>query len=249
MFEELRHWLFPPRVDLSCVDPRFLRRTYTNVEWSRQDLQHFVPVGCRFESCKFEDAEMSDTCFGGGMEDTVYVNCSFDRSLITAVAAGRARFESCSFREVTFYEFFANRVEFVNCVFSGRLIKGVISGTRPAQFRRWWESSRNQIEKNDFSGLKFGDFDFSGGVDLKQQILPQSAEFMVLWNGKQAIRRARARVTMWTEDETKRLALIILDGLALDVSGGQLHLLFRVYPRGQLAAASARLAQEFEAGA
>jgi hypothetical protein len=100
MFEELRHWLFLPRVDLSCVDPRFLRQTYTNVAWSRQDLQHFVPVGCRFQSCKFEDADMLDTCFGGGLEDTAYVNCSFDRSAITAVAAGRAGFENCSFLDL-----------------------------------------------------------------------------------------------------------------------------------------------------
>jgi hypothetical protein len=100
MFGRLRRWLSPPRVDLSCVDPRFLRRKYTGVAWSLAELQHFCPVGCYFESCRFEDADMLDACFGGGMEDTVYLNCSFDRSTIEAVAPGNARFVSCSFRNI-----------------------------------------------------------------------------------------------------------------------------------------------------
>ena len=61
--------------------------------------------------------------------------------------------------------------------------------------------------------------------------------------------RARERVEGWADGETKRLALVILDSLDLDVSGGQQHLLFRVYPRGQLAEASARLDREFQKNA
>jgi uncharacterized protein YjbI with pentapeptide repeats len=172
MLHRIRHWWFPPKVDLSCVNPRFLRRSYKNVEWSAQELQHFVPVGCLFESCKFEDADMLHTCFGGGLEDSVYVNCSFDRSTITAVAAGNARFTSCSFLNVNIVAFFANSVEMVDCRISGIVREAVFIGTVPKDRAPALKRVKNRFEGNDFSEARLLDVDFRNGIDLRLQKMP-----------------------------------------------------------------------------
>lgn len=236
-------------VGRGVLDPdkhlQFEKRSFVDQDFSGLKLDSFCSIESQFTRCAFRKIHIADAGFGAGLRQSLYRDCIFDGAKLRAVAPGTARFENCSFRDVTIYELFANRVELVNCVFSGRLKKGVLSGKRPPEFRRWWERSRNRIENNDFSGVEFGDFDFRGGVDLTRQILPRSPTFKVLWNGAESVKRARERVGKWVEGETKRLALVILDSLDLSVSGGQGHLIYRAYPRGQLAEASARLAEEF----
>lgn len=236
-------------VGRGTLDPdkhlQFEKRSFVDQDFSGLKLDSFCSIESKFTRCAFRKIHIADAGFGDGLRQSLYRDCIFDGAKFRAVAPGIARFENCSFQDVTIYELFANRVELVNCVFSGRLKKGVLSGKRPPEFRRWWERSRNRIENNDFSGVEFGDFDFAGGVDRTRQILPRSPNFKVLWNGAESVLSARERVGEWVEGETKRLALVILDSLDLSVSGGQRHLLYRAYPRGQLAEASARLAEEF----
>ena len=236
-------------VGRGTLDPdkhlQFEKRSFVDQDFSGLKLDSFCSIRRSSHVVPSEKIHIDDASFGEGLRQSLYRDCIFDGARFRAVAPGIARFENCSFRDVTIYELFANRVELVNCVFSGRLKKGVLSGKRPPEFRRWWERSRNRIEKNDFSGVEFGDFGFTGGVDLTRQILPRSPNFKVLWNGAESVLRARERVGEWAEDETKRLALVILDSLDLVGIGRSEHLLFRAYPRGQLAEASAQFDREF----
>ena len=225
---------------------QFEKRRIFEQDFSGLELDSFCSISSKFIRCAFRKIHIADASFGEGLKQSLYRDCIFDGAKFGALSPGTARFENCSFRDVTIHEMFANGVELVNCVFSGRLKKGVLSGRRPPEFRRWWERSRNRIVNNDFSAMEFGDFDFIGGVDLTRQMLPRTPNFKVLWNGAESVQRTRERVAGWAEGETKRLALVILDSLDLAVSGGQQHLLFRVYPRGQLAEASAQLDREFE---
>jgi hypothetical protein len=235
-------------VGCGTLDPdkhlRFEKRGVVDQDFSGLKLDSFCSISSKFMRCTFRQIHIADASFGAGRKRSLYRDCTFDGARFRAFAPGIATFENCSFRDVTISELFSNSADFVNCVFSGRLKKGVLHGKRPLEFRRWWERSRNRIEDNDFSEVEFGDFDFAGGVDLTRQVLPPSPNFKVLWNGAESVRRARERVAGWAEGETKRVALVILDSLDLTVAGGQRHLLFRVYPRGQLAEASARLAEE-----
>jgi len=172
VLKRIRRWLFPESVDLSYVDPRFLRKTHKDVDWSGQDLNHFVPVGCRFESCSFENTNLLDVCFGGGREDSIYINCSFDRATIQATAAGNAHFASCTFRNADILEFFAFCVEMVDCEVSGIVRKAFFNGTVPDDRAQALRRTRNVFERNDFSNARLVDVAFRTGIDLTLQKLP-----------------------------------------------------------------------------
>ena len=172
MLARIRRWLSPERVDLSYVNPRFLRKTHKNVDWSGQDLNHFVPVGCRFEACSFNNTNLLDACFGGGREDSFYIGCTFDRSTIRATAAGKAHFASCKFRNVDIEEFFAFCVEMIDCEVSGIVRKAFFNGTVPEDLVRALKRTKNRFERNDFSNARLVDVAFRTGIDLTLQKLP-----------------------------------------------------------------------------
>src|SRR5690349_20591832 len=117
-----------PVVDFSCVDPNFLRKTHRMVDWSGRRFDDFIPVGCAFESCSFEGCTFVHACFGGGLEDSSYTKCTFDRSTIQSTAPGIARFISCSFLNVEIIEFLGHAVEMVDCKFSGVLRGAFFNG-------------------------------------------------------------------------------------------------------------------------
>jgi hypothetical protein len=114
---------------------------------------------------------MLDVCFGGGMEDTVYVNCSFDRSAIEAVAPGSARFVSCSFRNINIVEVFANRVEMIDCTISGLVRKAIFCGKVPKESASSLGRIRNRFEGNDFSDARLLEVEFME-IDLTLQKMP-----------------------------------------------------------------------------
>ncbi len=172
MLARLRRWLYRSKVDLSHADPRFVHKTYKGADWSGQDLSHLVPVGCRFESCRFENATLLDVTFGGGGEDSLYIGCSFDRSTIEAAAAGNARFVSCTFRDVDILELFASCIEMIGCEVSGIVRKAVFNGTVPEDRARRLGRTRNAFEGNDFSKARLIDVGFRTGIDLTRQSLP-----------------------------------------------------------------------------
>lgn len=60
------------------------------------------------------------TCFGAGLRRSVYVECTFNGSRVEASYPGIVRFERCSFRDVHLRRWICTRVEFVDCIFTGR---------------------------------------------------------------------------------------------------------------------------------
>jgi uncharacterized protein YjbI with pentapeptide repeats len=161
-----------PKVDLSCVDPNFLHKTHRMADWSGRHFDNFVPVGCVFESCSFESCRFVQVCFGGGLEDSRYVNCSFDRSLIRATSPGNARFQSCSFLNVEIVEFLGHSIEMIDCSFSGVIRVAFFNGDVLADTAAELGRARNVFEGNDFSKARLDDVSFRTGIDLSRQKLP-----------------------------------------------------------------------------
>jgi uncharacterized protein YjbI with pentapeptide repeats len=160
------------KVDLSFVDPNFLRKTYEGGDWSGHRFGHFVPVSCTFRSCTFEACNFVQACFGGGLEDSYYTNCTFDRSYIRARAPGNARFESCSFLNVEIVELFGHSIEMINCRFSGVIRKAFFNGEVLAHTAADLGRASNEFEGNDFSKAQLVDVSFRTGIDLCRQRLP-----------------------------------------------------------------------------
>jgi uncharacterized protein YjbI with pentapeptide repeats len=142
------------------------------VDWSGQRFNDFVPVGCAFESCSFEGCHFAQACFGGGLEDSRYVNCRFDRATIRAIAPGSARFESCTFRNVEIIELYGQQIEMLNCEVSGIFRKGFFNGAVPRDIAPHLGRTTNAFEGNDFSGATLVDVGFRTGIDLSRQKLP-----------------------------------------------------------------------------
>ena len=160
------------RPDLSHVDPALLRRTHKGRDWSGQTLTRFVPVGCTFKKCSFENAIFEQACFGGGMEDSRYIDCSFNRATINSISPGHARFERCTFMDTDIVQFFSHTVEFVNCEFSGILRSAFFNGMVPPEDAERLGRRANEFRGNDFSEATLVDVVFRTGIDLALQKVP-----------------------------------------------------------------------------
>ena len=106
------------------------------------------------------------------MEDTRYLNCSFDRATIKSIAPGHARFENCTFKDTDFVQFFSRTVEFVNCEVSGIIRSAFFNGTVPPEDAEKLGRTVNQFYGNDFSGATLVDVGFRTGIDLSLQEMP-----------------------------------------------------------------------------
>jgi uncharacterized protein YjbI with pentapeptide repeats len=172
MLQRFLRWHARRQVDLSSVTSEYLRRKYVGADWSGKHLADFCPVGCVFEHCNFSNVIFEKVCFGGGLEDSLYRNCIFDRSTIRATAPGNARFENCSFRDIELLEFYAHNIAMVDNVFSGIVKRAFFNGTVSAEVQLALGRSRNDFHGNDFSGAEFVDVAFRTGIDLGRQRLP-----------------------------------------------------------------------------
>jgi len=159
--------------ELTFVDPQFRRKSYSSADWSGQTFEHFIPVGCRFHDCKFENVTFETACFGGGLEDTLYSNCSFDRSTIRSISPGHARFESCSFRDVEIIQLLGFTVEMVECVVTGIVKQAFFNGAVPEEYVEVLGRDKNEFRGNNFSDATFVDVGFRTGIDLSLQELPK----------------------------------------------------------------------------
>jgi hypothetical protein len=154
---------------------------------------------------------------------------------------------NCSFRNVRIHEFYGFDVELIDCVFSGRIDGGILNGTRDPlglrlrRFERWFGRKSNEISGNNFSQCELGDFSFRTGIDLEAQRLPTGPHYLYLIDSALAVERGRAGIASWPDDETRRLASILLDIMADDLSAGQKQQFYRLPVRGQFAVPWERL--------
>jgi hypothetical protein len=163
--------------------------------------------------------KISDAGLGGGTDRSTYIGCSFDRSKIRWFDPGLARFERCSFRDVVVNELFSQTAEFVGCFFSGRIKKGLFWGSNPEREPQHSSGRANEFRGNDFRDAILEDVGFRGGIDLSKQVLPQSANHVLIWEGEDALRATRAIVTAWKDLDARRRAMPILAALDIELKG------------------------------
>ena len=129
-------------------------------DYSGIRLQNLSVIGSSFDHCSFERISVKSASLGSGRRLSVYRDCSFDGARMQFFAGGVCRFERCSFRDVVLRRWFCIEVEFVNCVFSGRLIGSVFNGTVPEGDREWVGRELNEFWGNDFSQTSLEDVGF-----------------------------------------------------------------------------------------
>jgi hypothetical protein len=192
-----------------------------------------LPTGFRswestFTQCRFASMRIGDAGWGGGVAQSEYTECWFDGTTMGMRAPGNCRFVRCSFRDVHIRPLFAYACEFIDCVFTGRLQGGWVSGTPTEPLREAYARGRNTIEGNDFSGADLFDIGFRGGVDLTRNRMPTGPEYLVVLNGPEALRRVKLRVLDMPESGLRKRALIVIGTHEKhSLSDGQEHLFVR----------------------
>ncbi|MEX2247856.1 MAG: hypothetical protein WEC75_14365 [Dehalococcoidia bacterium] len=195
-------------------------------DFSRRELDYFGAHGSRLEHCTFEHTRIEDGCFGAGRDTSDYIECNFDGARIWS-GGGCARFVRCSFRDVELHEWFCFATEFIDCTFTGRIVRSVFNRTVLKEYRKTFKRLHNEFHGNDFSGADLVDVGFRTGIDLSQQRLPTGPDYLYLPSAETTLAEARAVAAGWQDAEMRRLALQQIDGLKNELEGGQVQLLLR----------------------
>jgi uncharacterized protein YjbI with pentapeptide repeats len=197
-------------------------------DYSYRKLMQFGTIGSCLEKCKFDGAQIDCAQFGAGREMSEFIDCSFDGARMEMGPGGCARFVRCSFRDVSLHNWMCFEVELIDCVFSGRLRRGIFNGTVRAEKRVFLGREHNEFHGNDFSNMDLIDVTFRTGIDLTQQRLPSGSEYLYLTDAAAAVERAKSGLIGWQGDqELRRVALVIVDGLQKSVERGQRQMLLR----------------------
>lgn len=197
-------------------------------DFTARKLDSFSAEACRFDECRFDRMRINSTSFGAGREQSEYVECSFDKARMRFFSGGNARFVRCSFRDVDLRDWYCFRVELIDCVFSGRLRGAIFNGTVPEEDRAAAAGRRrNEFRGNDFSGMELIDVAFRTGIDLTQQRLPTSPEYLYLPDARLAVEHARSAVVGWENLDLRQRCLTFIGSLQSELEGGQRQLLLR----------------------
>jgi len=198
-----------------------------NVNYSGRKLEMFTAIGSRFEGCRFDKVRFGNFVFGGGMELSEYIECSFDSANFDDYLGGFARFVRCSFRDIDLRRWRCYETELIDSVFTGRLEECIFYGTVPEKDRPWVGREKNEFRGNDFSGCDLVDVAFRSGIDLSQQRLPTGPEYLYLPDAAVAIERARTAVHEWYDVGLREVGLTFLASIEFELEGGQRQLLLR----------------------
>lgn len=202
-------------------DIEIIKKRLKSESFSGKKVSKFVAVECEFVDCSFQNMNIKDICFGGGSKPTRYVNCTFDNTTFSSNAPGLARFESCSFKNVTVGKLFCVDVEFIECVFSGEIKQGNFVGIH----REIDGTSKvNEFKDNDFTGLTLGDVGFMG-IDLTLQKFPQSRALTIITDVSSFLSSAKAEIENITDTSTYDAAVKVLTIMEMESDGGNNQLL------------------------
>jgi uncharacterized protein YjbI with pentapeptide repeats len=224
--------------------------THENVvgaDYSGLSLDKFSAQGSTFEDCRFNRTKVGDSSFGAGMEQSLYVRCSFDRASLTFLG-GYVRFVGCTFRNTRFIRSSADYLEFVDCSFTGRITGLEMRGAphegqhrfdsnvralarqgkpEPPGYREIALRDRNEIQGNDFAGAELVKVSFRFGVDLSAQKLPVGDDYLFLPDGETAVLRALAALAQDPSPEAAKARWFLEEVLLREVNYGQRQLLLR----------------------
>ncbi|MFI5898416.1 hypothetical protein ACIA5D_50940 [Actinoplanes sp. NPDC051513] len=209
------------------------------VDYSRRTIDQFAAVGATFEDCHFDRTRIKDAAFGAGAEISRYVRCSFDGVGLTALG-GFTRFEGCTFRNLRVTKVSPDYLEFVDCVFRGRITGLRLWGApldgelryslwarlgrpEPRGLRDLMLRARNEIYGNDFTETTRLDVEFRFGVDLTTQRLPTGDDYLYLPEAEKALLHALAETASSAPEATGFLQ----DLLDREVHRGQRQLFLR----------------------
>ncbi|MEQ4305398.1 hypothetical protein ABNF97_29125 [Plantactinospora sp. B6F1] len=217
-------------------------------DYSRRTLDQFVSVGSTFTDCRFDRTRINDAGFGAGMEQTEFVDCSFDGTSLRAVG-GFTRFVRCAFRSVRATQVAPDYLEFVDCTFSGRITglrfwggppngAGRYAGTVDAQrgagslpmppgYRELVLRERNQIHGNDFSNAQLVKVEFRFGVDLTAQKLPVGEDYVYVPDPETTVSAAVAELGRSPSEYAPRAQEFLISLMQRSVGAGQRQLWIR----------------------
>lgn len=202
-------------------------------DFSRRRIRDFTAVSSRFVECDFTGIRITQGgCFGAGRDYSQYVNCVFDGARWRNVFPGLSRFVRCSFRDVRIEDFLSNDAEFVECVFTGVIRRAFFSGRPLADDIAPHPKDRLEFRGNDFSGADLEDVTFRKGIDLRQQLLPEGPDYILLQDAEPVLRRAWEIVEGWPSEHPQRVSVrAFLRGALQDVEAGQTDIFCRLVTR------------------
>jgi len=202
--------------------------TQHGTDYSGRKLRMFTSVGSRFENCTFNKATVLDFRFGAGMEQSEYINCSFDHARLD-VGGGFARFVECSFQNADIRNWICFAVEMIDCMFSGTLRQVIFNGTVPAEKRQFVGREHNEFRGNNFSALKLMDVTFRTGIDLTKQRLPSSPDYIYLSDPAPVLARSRQALVedLTLDPDIRQSALGMVGRMQETVNKGQKQLFIR----------------------
>lgn len=206
----------PPRGTLV----NFAGASLVEVDFTNTRFHTFVASsGTVFERCNFRAMVAEGGAMGGDDPQVIYRDCRFERAHLSAVMPGNARFERCTFQNLSSWKCYA--AEFIECGFIGR-VNGVNFYGRPwdAGFRRLRRlkppRAVNEFVGNDFSEAGLIDVSFMYGIDLSRQKLPESDAYIRLDRLHQRMRVVRAVIQRQWQGAQQNEATFMLDGLDRD---------------------------------
>jgi Pentapeptide repeats (9 copies) len=203
------------RFEPSTPDVEFDGVTFRDVDLSGTRFWQLYAAGSRFERCAFNNVKIEHGALSG-QPRSVFVECDFGGADLRSVEPGHARFERCSFEGSKIEGWFAYCAEFVECVFSGEIVRSRFSGT-PFEcgglFSRLFGSRRLEFRGNDFRRARLVDTEFANGVDLDAQLLPVDG-YVRIDDALTRIEEALRVVAEWPNEHARRVVTNALETLA-----------------------------------
>lgn len=212
----------PPEDDELTIEGQSL----TSVDFSNRRLGFLNAIASRFERCNFSEMVVAENAaFGAGQQQSIYVECSFDGSHLAAPTPGNARFERCTFRKAIIKGLKAYRLEFIDCVFSGRIVSTIFCGrdiATPEQYRG--PGKQNEYQGNDFREADLRDVAFRGGIDLNKQLLPNAPDYLLLQDAPRALNELKNSRSYSGEPELVQSLVAVLTN---EIETGQKQVILR----------------------
>ncbi|MGH7685411.1 MAG: pentapeptide repeat-containing protein [Candidatus Dormibacteria bacterium] len=196
------------RVDVPAgeVTVEIVSARWDHVDLSGQRFANYAATDSVLESCNFARCTIA-----GGVLSAIpvvtYRGCNFEGADLRGCAPNFARFERCRFVDIRLDDWHAVNAEFVDCTFSGRLLRVSFSGT-PLGFggeRIRRIRSTNEFRGNDFSDAQLIDCSVEGGIDLDANRWPQSDDYVVIRSAHERIAGARAQVGQKPESARRQI--------------------------------------------
>lgn len=202
------------------------RETRVAENFSNLKLDGFTVIESSLRQCTFEDVRVRSACFGGGMRQSVFEDCTFSRCKFAFGAVGNARLVRCRFESCRLESLIGTDLELIECAFPGTTIKkGVFHGARPDRFA---ERSVNEIRDNDFSQADLQGVGFRGGVDLTKQKLPTSDEYLFIRDTCKASEIVKELQSSIVEKDELKRSQMLAGLLDFYCSSGQKMQLLRI---------------------